>query len=92
MSGARINRGRFPFEETPTGPDLRPKQEIRLRSTSTGNPPPPVEQSLIDYLMRTYPLTVSLSHTLRDYDRMAGIQEVIEHLQAVHDEQQQPPS
>jgi hypothetical protein len=90
MSSARLIRGRLPFEEAAPEPSLRPRQEIRLQETRKDHLPP-VEQSLIDYLRKTYPVSVSLSHTLRDYDRMAGIQEVLDHLQALHDEQQNPP-
>jgi hypothetical protein len=90
MSSARLIRGRLPFEEAAPEPSLRERQVIR--ASNNGEPaPPPVEQSLIDYLRKTYPVSVTLSHTLRDYDRMAGIQEVLDHLQTLHDEQQNPP-
>lgn len=66
-------------------------------STDTGGVPAPVMQpsirvpvvdkELLDYLLAAFPVSLSEEKSLRDYDRMLGSQQVIQHLKALWKEQ-----
>lgn len=50
---------------------------------------PYVDQPLLAYLIEQFPVRVSEHLDLRDYDRMAGQQQIIEHLRTLFDNQKE---
>lgn len=49
--------------------------------------PPKVDEALVHYLKQFFPVTLSRDAALRDYDRMLGAQELIQHLEGLVKEQ-----
>lgn len=49
--------------------------------------PPKVDEELVRYLKQSFQVTLSRDATLRDYDRMLGAQELIQHLEGLVKEQ-----
>lgn len=50
---------------------------------------PNIEPELITYLRRRFPISLAPQNSLRDYDMMLGRQQVVEHLEALWEAQQQ---
>lgn len=48
---------------------------------------PPIDAALVEYLRRAFPFKLERDKSLRDYDRELGAREVIDHLAALYDEQ-----
>lgn len=82
----RIQRG-VPEGEEPSG-SLRAKQKVLIEDLGAIGPEPVIEEDLIIYLNRLFPVTVSRSHDLRTYDTMCGHREVIDALVRLRKEQQ----
>jgi len=74
--------------ETTVSGATSPKQQVRIEDLGHIGPEPVIEEDLIAYLNRIFPVTVSRSHDLRAYDIMCGQQEVISHLARLRKEQQ----
>lgn len=62
------------------------EQKLPLMASPSGGhiPYPTIDKALLDYLRTQFTVRLSSELTLRDYDRMAGNQEVIEHLEALY--------
>lgn len=73
---ARINRSSTPAN----GPEI-------ARPIGTLTLPPSIDLALLDYLTQAFAVRLSPSFTERDYDRMLGHQQVIEHLKSIYDQQ-----
>jgi hypothetical protein len=56
-------------------------------TSSTTNKAPPVDAELLEHLRDLFIVRVNQDYVLRTYDRMVGNQEVINYLQALHDQQ-----
>lgn len=48
---------------------------------------PEIDKDLIAYLQAIFPVSLSPEYSLRDYDRMLGAQQVIEHLKSLWEAQ-----
>lgn len=84
MISARLNRSR-PGPK-PGGEAAGITQPIKAPTAPEGFIPE-IDGALIEYLRRAYPITLDPSYDLRAYDRQLGAKMVIDHLAALHEEQ-----
>lgn len=84
MSGARLNRN----PRTSDGPGGITVHEGQPIMTPTGLKTPHISKELLQHLGEIFPIKASKDFALRDYDRIVGHQEVIQHLQALYAQQQ----
>jgi hypothetical protein len=87
VSDARIKR-EVPVDqgEYAPGQTLRPQQVLHPRNLSPLSVPY-VDPQLIAYLRSAFPVSVARDKDLRDYDRLVGQQEIIDHLVQLEREQ-----
>ena len=77
MNGARLQRPGVPQE----------KERLPSLAAAPRGIPPMVDGKLIAYLRQAFAPRVAVDADLRLYDRQVGAQEVIQHLQALHEDQ-----
>ena len=81
MSSARLNR--TPASSPAGGGIDFPVSAPRRTDVRV----PEIDEDLITYLQATFRVSLAPDFSLRDYDRMLGAQQVIEHLKGLWEEQ-----